>query len=60
MDSDVLYRIAYKAEYIHDVAFNAAIKEAPLDIVTTANMKEVLRQLENIADTMDEYVYKED
>ena len=56
----MLYRIAYKAEYIHDVAFNAAIKEAPLDIVTTANMKEVLRQLENIADTMDEYVYKED
>lgn len=48
-----LYEIASKAQYIHDIALD--LSDQDIGIVEDALLDGVLRQLCNIAETLDEY-----
>lgn len=61
MDSNYIFRaIASKATYIADVATGALAEKIADDerasIADTAKLRDILQQLENIADVLDEYV----
>lgn len=56
MDNNyILHQIASKADYIGDVARNAAYQGAEIGIVDSAKLIDILRQLEAIAETVEEY-----
>lgn len=51
----ILHQIASKAEYISDVARNAAYQQESDTITDTAELLDILRQLQDIADKIDQY-----
>ena len=53
--STLLHEIASKAEYVADVARNAAYQRDADTITETAELAEILQQLQSIADVIDEY-----
>lgn len=56
MDNNyILHQIASKADYISDVARNAAYQGAEIGIVDNARLQDVLHQLEAIAEVIEEY-----
>ena len=59
---EILHKIASKAEYIMDIARSTATQQEGNEIgtVDTVTLNNILRQLENIADTLDEYHNWED
>lgn len=54
---EIIYKIASKAEYIMDIARSAATQKEGNEIgaVDAVMLNNILRQLENIADALDEY-----
>lgn len=54
---ETLYKIASKAEYIMDIARSVATQKEgnEIETVDTVMLNNILRQLENIADALDEY-----
>lgn len=54
---ETLYKIASKAEYVMDVARSVATQKEGNEIgtVDAVRLNNILRQLENIADALDEY-----
>ena len=54
---ETLYKIASKAEYIMDIARSVATQKEGNEIgtVDAVMLDNILRQIENIADTLDEY-----
>ena len=58
-DNYIFEQIASKADYIADLARDAMyqreIENETIGIVDNAKLEEVLHQLENIADTVEEY-----
>lgn len=56
MDNNyILHQIASKADYISEVARNAAYQGAEIGIVDSAKLRDILRQLEAIAEAVEEY-----
>lgn len=51
----ILHKIASKADYISDVARNAAYQGGNIDIIDYVRLNEVFQQLQSIADIVDEY-----